>query len=183
MNIKRFACVILAIPYLFSACASETVVNEPSYPPPWQIMPTDVDSKIRQEYMQKIEDQLILFHRVILDAKTYHPKSKFDGLTKEVHKYIHLFVNPIFTDTNQDKNIEDDVVIAKLYFLVILIYSNIDSEKQARKYLELFHERYDNQKNISELPLNYININYHTLGEGIKELEKKVNYSSYIVSQ
>jgi hypothetical protein len=183
MIFKRFAIVILALSCFFSGCASEPAVHEPSFTPPWQIMSTNVDSKVKQKYIQDIEHTLILFHGVILNTKTHHSESRFADLTTEVDKYIHMFAKPILTNTNKDNNIENDAVIAKLYLVVISIYSNIDDEKQATTYLKLFHKRYDPDNNVFDLTLDSMDIGYSTLGEGIKELEEKLYYSVFIVPQ
>ena len=50
------------------------------------------------------------------------------------------------------------------------------NQKQAREYLQLFHQRYGNYKDFSDLTINSMDIGYSTLGEGIKELEERVNF-------
>jgi hypothetical protein len=87
-----------------------------------------------------------------------------------------MFVNPILNDTYEDDNIQTNVLVAKLHFVVISLYFNIDNQKQAKEYLQLFHQRYGNYKEFSDLTINSMDIGYSTLGEGIKELEQRADF-------
>ena len=176
MIVKRFASIILILFYFVSGCASEPVVHEPPHALPWKIMPTKGDFQVKQKHIQDITRMLVSYHSVLLNTKTYHPESNQDDLSIEVNKYIYMYVNPILNDTYENDNVEINVLVAKLHFVVISLYFNIDNKKQVREYLQLFHQRYGNYKDFSDLTLDSNDIGYSTLGEGIKELEQRVNF-------
>jgi len=176
MIVKRFASIILILFSFIFGCASKTVVHESPHPLPWKIIPTKVDVKVKHKYIQDITRMLISYHGVLSNTKTYHPESNLDDLSIEVDKYIYMFVNPILNDTYEDDNMEMNVLVVKLHFVVISLYFNIDNKKQVREYLQLFHQRYGNYKDFSDLTLDSTDIGYSTLGEGIKELEQRVNF-------
>ena len=139
-------------------------------------MPTKVDVKVKHKYIQDITRMLISYQSVLSNTKTYHPESNLDDLSIEVDKYIYMFVNPILNDAYEDDNMEINVLVIKLHFVVISLYFNIDNQKQAREYLQLFHQRYGNYKDFSDLTINSMEIGYSTLGERIKELEERVDF-------
>jgi hypothetical protein len=176
MIVKRFASIILILFYFIFGCASKTVVHEPPHALPWKIMPTKGDFKVKHQHIQDITRMLISYHRVLLNTKTYHPESNLDNLATEVNKYIYMYVNPIINETYEKDTVEINVLVAKLHFVVISLYSNLDNKKQVKEYLQLFHKRYGNYKDFSDLTLDSIDIGYSTLGAGIKELEQRVNF-------
>jgi hypothetical protein len=177
MIVKIFGSVTLILCYFLFACASETVVHEPPHVLPWKILPTKVDEKVQHKYIQDITRMLISYHRVLSNTKNYHPESNLDDLSIEINKYISMFVNPLLNDVYEDDNIEINLSLAKLHFVVISLYSNIDNQKQAREYLQLFHQRYNNYKKLSDLTINSMDIGYSTFGEGLKELEERVGFA------
>jgi hypothetical protein len=87
-----------------------------------------------------------------------------------------MYVNPILNDTYRNDNVEINVLVAKLHFVVISLYFNLDNKKQVKEYLQLFHQRFGNDKDFSDLTLDSIDIGYSTLGEGIREFEQRVNF-------
>lgn len=176
MIVKRFGSVILILFYFLFGCASKTVVHESPHALPWKIMPTKVDVKVQHKYIEDITRMLISYHRVLSNTKNYHPETNLDNLSIEINKYIYMFVDPLLNDVYEDDNIESNVLVAKLHFVVISLYFNVDNKKQAREYLQLFHQRYGNFKNFSDLTINSMDIGYSTLGEGIKELEERVDF-------
>ena len=176
MIVKRFASIILILFYFIFGCASKTVVHEPPHALPWKIMPTKADVKVKNKHIQDITRMLVSYHSVLSNTKTYHPESNLDDLSIEVNKYIYMFVNPILNDNYEDDNIETNVLVAKLHFVVISLYFNIANQKQAREYLQLFHQRYGNYKDFSDLTINSMDIGYSTIGEGLKELEQRVDF-------
>ena len=175
MIVKRFSIILILFCFIFG-CASKTVVHEPPHALPWNIMPTKVDVKVKQKHIEDITRMLVSYHSVLSNTKMYHPESNLDDLSIEVNKYIYMFVNPILNDTYEDDSIEINVLVAKLHFVVISLYFNIDNKKQVREYLQLFHQRYGNYKDFSDLTINSMDIGYSTLGEGIKEFEQRVDF-------
>ena len=176
MIVKRFTSIILILLYFIIGCASKPVVHEPPHVLPWKIMPTKTNFKIKQKHIQNVTRMLISYHSVLLNTKTYHPESNLDNLATEANKYIYMYVDPILNDSYENDTVEINVLVAKLHFVTISFYFSLDNKKQVKEYLQLFHQRYAKYKDVSDLNLDSIDIGHSTLGEGIKELEQRVNF-------
>ena len=174
MMVKRIAIVIVALSCFLSGCASDTV-QEPVFAIPSPILPSYVDIEAKQKYVQNIKYTLILYRRVILDIKNYHQQFRLEELATEADKYIDMYVSTMLTDSDLGNDVETKVEIAKLYLLVTSIYLEVGYKRQAREYLKSFRNRYENDKHLLDLTLNSMDIGYSTLGEGISELEERVD--------
>ena len=174
MMVKRIAIVIVALFCFLSGCAPKTV-QEPVFAIPSPILPSYVDIEAKQKYVQNIKYTLTLYRRVILDIKTYHQKFRLEELATEADKYINKYVSTMLTDSDLGNDVENNVEIAKLYLLVASIYVDVGYKKQAREYLRLFRNRYDNDEHLLDLTLNSMDIGYPTLGEGMRELQERVD--------
>ena len=172
MIVKRIAVVVVMLSCFHFGCASNSGQKAEFYPS-GPVIPKYVDVKAKQEYLQNVKKSLKLYNQIILDIKYYHGRNNFDELAKEIDEYVNIFVKNILLDSELTSKIDVKVEIAKIHLLVISMYLDIGYNKQALKYLELFHDRYDNDKYLLDLTLNSKDIGYPTLGKGMRELEER----------
>ena len=173
MAVRKVAVFVLAVSSFLCSCASSDV-KEPQFALTSPIMPKHVDIKVKQQYIKDTRHVLTLFHKVTLDTKIYHPQFNFQELSIEIDKYINTFVEPMLTDSDLYSSVETKVELAKLYLVIIALYLDIGDKWQAREYLESFHNRYEKDKHLYDMSVNSMDIGYFTLGEGIRELEKRL---------
>ena len=80
----------------------------------------------------------------------------------------------MLTDSDLYSSVETKVELAKLYLVIISLYLDIGDKWRAREYLESFHSRYEKDKHLYDMSVNSMGIGYFTLGEGIRDLEKRL---------
>ena len=171
---KIYKIIILFL--LVFGCSSKEIVYEPTYALPKQTIPANIDIKAKRKHMYNLQHTLLLYNVLIDNIKYYHPKSNLDSLASELDKYINTYVEPLLIDYDLTKNNETSVEIAKFYLILASIYYKLDENKQVRKYINLFHTRYGENKDYFDLTLNSTNLGYSTLGDGMRELAEKVDY-------
>ena len=173
MIINKVTIFILILSTFFISCASRNV-QERDFIFSSPVMPRNIDIKTKQKYIKHIGHVLTIFNKVVSNTKNYHPNSNYQDLTYELDRYVNIYVSPILTDHSLDSDLETKLEIAKLYLVIISLYHDIGDNWQAGEYLKLFHSRYENDKHMFDMTLNPMDIGYPTVGEGVRELEKKV---------
>lgn len=176
MQIKQFSYTIMALFFLLFGCTSQEIVYSPTYTLPKQIIPNNINLQSKREHMRDLKHMLILYNKLIDNIKIYHPKANINTFADELDEYISTYVEPILSDYDLSKSTETSAEIAKLYLVITSLYYKIGDKKQARKYIKLFQRRYGENKDVFDLTLNSTDIGYSTLGEGMSELEAKVDY-------
>lgn len=176
MTQKIITLALLAIVFLFSGCASTKRVYETHYTHNQQFMPINVNDNIKQQYKNNVQNQLTLYHTVLLNIKIHHPQYKLLPLTNAIDNYVHTFVSPILSESNTEAVKNSSGEDLKLYLTTVSLYYNCGDENKAKQYLELFYKRFDTHQNLSDLTLNCDDIGYSTLGEGIRIMEKQLHF-------
>ena len=173
MVVKIIAIVVGTLSFIHFGCASKTGMEEEllSSGP---VISIDVDDKVKLEYLQNIKNSLKLYSQVILDLKYYHPRTNFRELANEIDKYVETYVDDILMDYDSVSSIDIGVEIAKIHLLVTSIYFDIGYNIRTLKYLELFHDHYQDDEYLLEKALDPRDIGYSSLGQGMRILEKKV---------
>ncbi len=176
MHIQKVSFKIITCLFLLLGCTSQEIVYSPTYTLPKQMIPTNLDIHAKRENMRDLKHTLILYNKLIDNIKIYHRKDNINIFTDELDNYIKTYVNPVLNDYDLSKNTETSSEIAKFYIIITSLYFKIDDKKQARKYISLFQKRYGENKDVFDLTLNSTDLGYSTLGEGMRELEEKVDY-------
>jgi len=176
MKIEKFSYKVIILFLLLFGCTSQEIVYSPTYALPKQIIPTNLDVQAKRENMRALKQTLIMYNKLIENIKLYHPKANLDAFANELDGYIRTYVKPVLGDYDLSKSTETSAEIAKLYLVISSLYYKIDNKKQTRKYIKLFQRRYGDNKDLFDLTLNSIDMGYSTLGEGIRDLEEKVEF-------
>ena len=172
MTIKIIAMVILALSCFHYGCASDNGLDK-ELSSSGSFLSINIDHKAKLDYLQNVKNSLKLYNQIILDLKYYHNRYHFRELAEEIDKYVETYVNDILLDSESNSSIDIKVEIAKIHLLVTALYFDIGYNIQALKYLELFHDRYHNDKYLLEKTLNPDDIGYSSLGQGMSILEER----------
>ena len=137
------------------------------------VIPKYMDIKVKQEYVKNVKASLKLYNRVILDIKYYHGKNNYKELAKEIDQYVKIYVKTILLDSELNGSMDTRVEIAKIHLFVISMYLDMGYDDRAWEYLESFHAHYDSDRYLLDLTLNSGEIDYPTLGTGMRLLEER----------
>ncbi len=172
MTIKIIAAVIVSLSWLNLGCVSNTG-QETGLTTSGPVIPKYIDIKVKQEYVKNVKASLKLYNQVILDIKYYHDRHNYKELAKEIDKYVKVYVKSILLDSELNGSMDTRVEIAKIHLFVISMYLDIDYDDRAWEYLKLFHALYDSDKYLLDMTLNSGDIDYPTLGTGMRLLEER----------
>jgi hypothetical protein len=172
MTIKIIAAAIATLSCLHLGCASDTG-PEIEITTSGPVIPKHIDIKAKQKYVQNVKASLKLYSQVIMDIKYYHDRRNYKELAGEIDKYVKIYVKGILLDSELNGSLDTRVEIAKIHLFVISMYLDIDYHDRAWEYLKLFRTQYESDKYLLDMTLNSGDIDYPTLGTGMRELEAR----------
>jgi hypothetical protein len=160
MTIKIIAAISVILSCLQLGCVSNTG-QKSELPTLGPVIPKYIDIKAKQEYVQNVKASLKLYNHVILDIKYYHGK------------HNKIYVKDILLDSELNGSMDTRVEIAKIHLFVISMYLDIGYYDRVGEYLELFHDLYDSDKYLLDMTLNSGDVDYPSLGTGMRLLEER----------
>ncbi len=146
--------------------------NSSSLPNP--VILTNMDIKKKKAYIHNAKETLKLFRLIVADTRARDKTSSIDELGREAHKYMEVYLKPVINDSEANENSETKIGIAKLHLLGAFLYFDIAGYNKARQYLNLIHRRYGEDSYLLKMRVDQKDIEFATLNEGVKELQKRM---------
>lgn len=160
---------LVAVLLLAAGCSSPTF-----YPPPHPAEVSSMDVAAKQAHIAKVKETLKIFRASARDLRSRGKSRELQQLTEEADRYIAWQVRPIVNDFEADNDLRTRLEVAKLQLLTGLVYLEMASpEWRLYKLLSAMEKRYADQPEILSASLDYHDIGFDTIGDGMRSLEEQ----------
>jgi hypothetical protein len=177
---KKAVLLLASISLLFlSGCCGCNSANWPE-----QTVVDHLNTVQKAKYLSEVKQTLINFRTTAADLQHHQPPRAAaekqavcheGGFHCEVMRYVETYAKPILNDTEALQNLETRLEVAKVNLLGAYALYETGSHDKARRLLKMFDERYRKDVAIETAMLNSNEMEFATLGEGVRKLRAKLS--------